>query len=84
MDVVAEVYVRRARDFVVKFAVDFACLHRSELPPTACSPSNTVLAQAVCTHAHVAKSKAIIDNCVSEREKKKKKKKREEENRTFH
>lgn len=52
MDVVAEVYVRRARDFVVKFAVDFACQHQSELPPTECSPSNTVFVQTLNARTH--------------------------------
>lgn len=50
MDVAAEVYVRRARDFVVKFAVDFACQHQNELPPTEYSPSNTVFVQTMYTY----------------------------------
>lgn len=44
MDVAVEVFVRRARDFVVKFAEDFAYRHRNEPPLTECWPNNTVLA----------------------------------------
>lgn len=39
---VVEVFVRRARDFVVKFAEDFVCQHRNELPLTEHWPNNTV------------------------------------------
>lgn len=40
---VVEVFVRRARDFVVKFAEDFVCQHRNELPLTEHWLNNTVL-----------------------------------------
>lgn len=57
MDVAAEVYVRRARDFVVKFAVDFACQHQSELPPTEYSPSNTVCVYPNDVQIHITNRK---------------------------
>lgn len=42
MDVAVVVYVRRARGFVVKSAVDSVCQHRNELPLTERLPNNTV------------------------------------------
>lgn len=42
MDVAVVVFVRRARGFVVKSAVDSVCQHRNELPLTERLPNNTV------------------------------------------